>query len=57
MWCVIKVGGGGGGISTSLDVNGLERVVEEFKVACTAKKNGRAAFIACYVCHVVLSDV
>lgn len=40
MWCVIKVGGGGGAISMSLDVNGLERVVGEFKVAGMDKRMG-----------------
>lgn len=49
MWCVVKVGGRRGGVggrgvcvgrgaSTSLDVNGLKRVVGEFKVAGTARK-------------------
>lgn len=56
MWCVIKVGGGGGGALTSLDVNGLKRVVCGFKeagIATKKKRNGRAACIICYVCHVV----
>lgn len=51
------VGGGGGEVSASLVVNGLKRVVAEFKAGAARKKNGRTGFIACYVCHVVLSDV
>lgn len=38
VWCVIKVGGGGGGAPTSLDVNGLKRVACGFKEAGIATK-------------------
>lgn len=55
MWCVINVGGGGGGVPTSLNVNGPEQVVRVFKEAGTAQKEW--AFIGPHVCHVVLSDV
>lgn len=54
MWCVIKVGGGGGGISTSLDVNGLKRVVGEFKVAGSAKEWASGFYrLLCLSCGLV----
>lgn len=53
MWCVIKVGGGGGGAPTSLDVNGLKRVACGFKEAGIATKKEMDEQLVSYVTFVV----
>lgn len=53
VWCVIKVGGGGGGAPTSLDVNGLKRVACGFKEAGIATKKEMDKQLVSYVTFVM----
>lgn len=53
VWCVIKVGGGGGGAPTSLDVNGLKRVACGFKEAGIATKKEMDEQLVSYVTFVM----
>lgn len=53
VWCVIKVGGGGGGVPTSLDVNGLKRVACGFKEAGIATKKEMDEQLVSYVTFVM----
>lgn len=53
VWCVIKVGGGGGGAPTSLDVNGLKRVTCGFKEAGIATKKEMDEQLVSYVTFVM----